>query len=212
MSSPGVSTYERDLTFVTQSVTTNSSGAIGAFTWGPVNQVTQVSNENQLLAFGGRPDLETSVYFHSIQNYMLYASPVLVVRAVGVGALNAVSSGDPMAVLNEQDYEMTNLEGVGFIGRYPGNLVNGVTISAADETNYDTWAWKGSFSLKPTGDQFNLVVIDTEGKVTGNKNSVIERYELLTKTPGSKRTNGTSAYVKKVISSSPIMSWLVMLM
>ncbi len=47
--SPGVNISEVDLTTVVPSVATTIGGLAGAFTWGPVNEITIISNETQLV-------------------------------------------------------------------------------------------------------------------------------------------------------------------
>ena len=45
--SPGVNISEVDLTTVVPSVATSVGGLAGAATWGPVNELTTISNEIQ---------------------------------------------------------------------------------------------------------------------------------------------------------------------
>ena len=199
--SPAVVTREEDRTFNINNITTNTTGYVGMFKWGAVEQVTRISaQETELVQKFGRPDKETSLYFHSALNYLLYANPLLIVRVVGDDARNAVTnSNDPILIKNNTQYESLNLTGYSFIGRYPGALANGIIISVATEAEYDTWDYRGEFVYTPAADEFNLVVVDGSGFITGVAGTVLERYELLSKTEGAKRPDGTSAFVKKVL-------------
>lgn len=202
--SPGVYTQEKDLTFNIQSITSNAAGYVGLFRWGPVEEIVQLTtNESELVATFGQPDSFTTSFFHAAANYMQYSIPLSIVRASTTGARNAKNSGtlevtQPL-VNNNSVYETANLDGFSVIGRYPGDFVNGVTISMCKSTGYATWDYADFFSYTPTGKDFNVVVIDTTGNISGIVGTVLERYELVNLTTGSKKTDGTSANLKEVI-------------
>lgn len=213
MDSPSVITKEKDLSFAIQSITSNASGYVGLFNWGPANQIVNItSNEAELVSRFGEPDNETSVFFHSAANYMLYSVPLRVVRIVGSGALNSIADDAAIAgqtallVDNEDSFDQLTdssftTQVPSFIGRYAGSLANSLRVVAADSTGYDGWEFEDQFDYAPTGDQFNLIVIDEDGLVTGTVGAVVESYELLTKTPGSKKNDGTTAYVVEAIKN-----------
>lgn len=211
MDSPSVITKERDLTFSIQSITSNATGYVGLFNWGPANEITTITtNESELVSRFGEPDTATSIYFHSAANYMLYSVPLRLVRIVGAGALNAIAddTGTQQAILVRNEDEFDDLtdasfttETPSFIGRYPGSLVNSLRIVAADEAGFSGWEFEDEFDYAPTGDQFNVVVIDATGLITGTVGAVVETYELLTKIPGSKKVDGTTAYVYEAIKA-----------
>lgn len=206
--SPGVYTQEKDLTFNTQSITSNATGFVGMFRWGPVDEIVSVtSNESELVQRFGQPDAATTTYFHAAANYLLYSVPLMVVRVVGTGAKNAIPSDsavDAIApiVRNTDHYEAIELDGFSFVGRYPGDLVNGIKISVANSVGYAAWAYKKEFEYAPQDiTTFNMVVVDVNGNISGNAGTILERYELMTLTAGAKKSDGTSANLLEVLKA-----------
>lgn len=203
ISSPGVNTQEKDLTFSVQNITTNASGFVLISRWGPVEELVEIStNEKELVSVFGQPDLTTTQSFHAAANALLYSVPLYVARAIGSSALNAVPTGQTaVLVKNKEQAENLPLGGISFVGRYPGQLGNSLKVSVADATGFDGWAYESSFDYAPTSGYFNLVVIDEDGLVSGTAGTILERYTLLSKKIGSKKTDGTSSYVKEVLKN-----------
>lgn len=198
--SPGVYVSEKDLTFNITNIVANVSGYAGLFRWGPVEQPVRItSNESELVRRFGQPDKTTSLYFHSALNYLLYTNPLIVVRAVDSDvALNAVpaeSGVTPILVKNDDQYEDAVVTGISFIGRYPGQLGNSLSISMADNTDYANWEYADEFDYVPAAGEFNMVVVDEDGLITGQAGTILETYELMTLTAGDKKTDGTTAYI-----------------
>ena len=54
--SPGVAWSEVDLTTVVPSLSTTVGGFAGNFVWGPVNELTRIGNEIELVNTFGQPD------------------------------------------------------------------------------------------------------------------------------------------------------------
>lgn len=203
INSPGVNTYEKDITFSVQNVTSNATGFVMVSRWGPAGEIVEITtNEKELVSVFGQPDLTTTQSFHAAANSLLYSVPLLVVRAVGAAAKNAVPTGKTaVLVKNKEEADFVSLTGISFIGRYPGQLGNSLKVSACGVTGYTDWAYAGAFDYKPTGTSFNLVVVDEDGLISGTPGTVLEKYLLMSKTVGAKRTDGTSAYVKEVIKN-----------
>ena len=206
--SPGVYSQEKDLTFTVQSITSNAASYVGMFRWGPVEQITTItSNEKELVSIFGQPDSVVSPFFHAAANYMLYSVPLNIIRVAGTGAKNSITADAKTAgktaplVKNDEHVDIVNLEGMRFVGKYPGDLANTLKVSLADATGFLTWAYADEFDFTPTGNQFNVVIVDEDGLVTGSAGSVIERYSLMTLTPGSKNVDGTSAYLPEVLNA-----------
>ena len=201
MASPDVITKEIDQSFTIVSSTSNDTGFVGLFRWGPVDDYEQITSESALIKKFMTPNAETALHFLSAANYLLYANPLYVIRASGADAKNAVPTGEtPLYLKNFKDYETATLDGYSVIGRFPGVLGNGLLVSAANATGYATWAYKSSFSYKPTDNStFNLVVVDIDGVFSGTAGKVLETYELMTLTQGSKKTDGTTAYIKQAV-------------
>lgn len=208
--SPGVRTEEKDLTFNIQSITSNASGYVGMFRWGPVNQVVDINtNEAELVRRFGRPDTATTGFFHAAANYLLYSVPLSIVRVVGESALNSVPEGeDPILVRNEDEYEVSDLQGISFIGKYPGDLGNSILIAGANHKGFAEWEYRDNFEFAPSEGQINVVIIDAKGEFTGIRGAVLETYELMTNVPGSKKSDGTPAYLREVIKTQSQYVWV----
>lgn len=202
MLSPGVYTREFDQTFNITNIVSNATGYVGLFKWGPAYDPIRITtNESELVNRFGRPDNATTLYFHSALNYLLYTNPLIIVRAIDEAlAKNAVPVGEtPVLVKNDFQYDNVNLTGLSFIGRYVGDLANGLIISVADSTDYENWEYSGNFEYAPQAGEFNIVVVDGNGTLTGSVGTILEQYELMTLNPTDKKGDGTSAYIGKVL-------------
>jgi hypothetical protein len=96
--SPGVEVKEIDLTNVIPAVSTSIGGFAGYFKWGPVNQVTLLSSENELANQFGKPDALTAESFFTAASFLNYGTALNVVRASDTAGsdstlLNAVAGG-----------------------------------------------------------------------------------------------------------------------
>lgn len=201
--SPSVETTEKDMTLNVANITSNASGYVGMFRWGPVEEVVRITtNESELVQRLSKPDKETSLYFHSALNYLLYTNPLYVVRVAGDDAVNSVPTGEvALTVKNDDDYETVPLDGISFLGRYPGQLANSLKISLADKDGFEGWEYQEQFDFVPDEGEFNLVVVDRTGLISGNEGTVLESYELLTTNVGDVRPDGTSAFVERVLQN-----------
>jgi hypothetical protein len=185
---------------------------VGVFRWGPVEEpVTITTNESELVTVFGTPDAETTVSFHSAQNYLLYTNPLIITRVVETTARNAYPTGETAALVkNFNDYQskVAANTGISFIGRYPGTMGNAIEVSCANATGFDGWAYEDEFDFVPEGTDFHVVVVDGTGAISGTAGTVLERFPSVNKTPGSKRADGTSAYIIDVIASQSNWVWL----
>lgn len=141
--SPGVLVKEVDLTSVVPSVATTIGAIVGDFAWGPVNQITTVSSENQLVSDFGEPNDTTAKDFLTAASFLAYGNNLKVVRSVDDDtALNAVASGSAVLISNEEDYDNNHASGAGSNGmwaaKWPGALGNSLKVSFADSSNFDT--------------------------------------------------------------------------
>jgi hypothetical protein len=223
--SPGVSVSEVDLTTVVPSVLTTAGAFAGAFNWGPANKKIQITNESELLQIFKTPDNNTSVSFFSAASFLAYGNNLKVVRAVGTDGRNsdANTTGTNIQVNNEDIFEynylnnLTNANTFGpFIARYSGTLGNSLTISVVDSASYSTsWNVNGVgvstyFGVAPatsvktssvggSNDQIHVVVVDSGGLITGNKNTVLEVFPFLSKASDGVDSLGNSNYYKNYI-------------
>lgn len=144
MLSPGVSFQEIDRTIITPAVATSTGAFAGEFVWGPVNDITQITNEGALVSRFGKPNNDTFASFYSAKNFLDYSNNLMVVRVGTADQLNAVANDWPVKIANKVDYE-TNYEHVYYDGevsvgmfaaKYPGYLGNSLKVSIADADTF----------------------------------------------------------------------------
>jgi phage tail sheath protein FI len=216
--SPAVVVKEIDLTGGVPNVQSTTGAIVGNFRWGPVEKRTLIANETELVERFGSPDSATTIDFHSASYFLRYSSSLNVVRIIDSAdnSTTQVSAGAAI-VKNEEDFEAqaSTLQGATheFIGRYPGSLGNSlqVQICYANDSAFPAWNFKSEFDAKPgtsnfltkkngVNDEVHAVVLDKDGKFTGTKNSVLERYSFLSLARDAKAEDGSSIYVKDVIN------------
>ena len=90
--SPGVVVLERDLTNVVNATVDNIAAIVGSFEKGPVEQVTNVTSEKELLSIFGKPTDFNYEYWFSAAQFLLYGGTVKVVRAVNDSLKNAIDT------------------------------------------------------------------------------------------------------------------------
>lgn len=226
--SPGVSVSEVDLTPSVPAVSVSTGALAGYFTWGPAAKVTAISNENQLANTFGQPDNNTAASFFTAANFLSYASGLRLVRASANGALNATGNGVGVLINNEDDYfsngaYQAQVTGNGFTARYPGAMGNSIRVFVwsntaswtANATNgadvYNTFAKYFDFAPNTSpfiksatngvviGDELHVLVVDAKGLFTGVANTVLEKYQGLSKLKDAQDPVGASNYYKEVI-------------
>lgn len=218
--SPGIQTSEVDLTTVVPSVATTIGGLAGDFAWGPVNEITIISDELQLANRFGKPNDSTYETFFTAANFLAYGSDLRVVRAVGAGTLNA-ATGTAQLIENEVDYQQNhsaNTAGETFYAKYAGDLGNSITVSVVDSGTYTGWPFAGQFDSAPatsdfatdkgaTNDELHIIVIDTTGNISGIPGTILERFGFVSKASDAKNSDGSSNYYKDVINNKSRFLW-----
>jgi len=106
--SPGVQVTETDLTSVVPAVGTSIGGVAGKFTWGPIDEIVDVSTENQLVnRFGKPPAAADAGTFFAASSFLAYTGALIVIRASDSAARNASVSGTAVLITNQDSYEET---------------------------------------------------------------------------------------------------------
>jgi hypothetical protein len=297
--SPGVNVSEIDLTTIVPSTATSIGAFAGIFNWGPVNDVTLVTDEVRLVERFGKPDSTNYEHWFSVANFLAYTNNLKLVRAANTSStLNAVGGGDGILIENELDYNTNHASGnttIAWAAKYPGALGNSIkvsvcgsssafssnvnatgaslsnqqnagnttvyftasvasnvvvgdllTFSTGDTTtsykittvNTDnvyvtpaltanivntaivTRSWEYSDVIKNapgtsdyatlqggTNDELHVVVVDEDGKFSGTKNTVLERFEFLSKGFDARTGDGSTNYYKEVINSGSRYVW-----
>ena len=100
--SPGVAVAEIDLT-TRVPIPSISDGAIaGNLTWGPLEEATLVTSEDELVSVFGKPNGNTYKTFFSAASFLSYSNKLRIVRAASTStAKNAVSGGTAMLIRND---------------------------------------------------------------------------------------------------------------
>jgi phage tail sheath protein FI len=224
--SPGVNVSEIDLTTVIPSVATSTGAFVGPFNWGPIGAVTTISDEVRLVNSFGKPDSDNYEYWFSAANFLAYGNNLKIVRAQGLGALNATANGTGVLIKNEDDY-VDNHTGYaagsygntgGWGARYAGSLGNSILVSMADANTWNVWAYASQFSATPNtssyvasrggaNDEVHIVVVDEDGLWTGAAGTVLEKYAFVSKASDARDDSGNSNYYKDVIQNRSQYIW-----
>ena len=112
--SPGVVVLERDLTNVVNATVDNVASLVGSFEKGPVEQITSVTSEKELLAIFGRPSNSNFEYWFSAAQYLLYGGTMKIVRAMSNSLKNAIDTAQfTNTVFSATDTTLTVTSGTG---------------------------------------------------------------------------------------------------
>ena len=218
--SPAVTVKEIDLTGVVPNVQTSTGATVGNFGWGPVGEPILVSDEAGLVSVFSAPTSDNSVDFHSAAYFLRYSSALYVVRQVGSGAANAVSSdvdSDQAQLISNvdayDDLSFNDSDG-SFYAKYAGALGNSLQVdyidASAADSDFTNWAYASYFDSKPgtssfasalgdTNDEVHVIVTDRDGGITGVPGTVLETFPFLSVASNAKGTDGTSNYIKTVL-------------
>ncbi len=201
---------------VGEAITVSSEKELASYFGGPPNEKTALSflTAASFLKYGNA--LKVSRAISST------ASNATVNKALSGGAGD--TSGLPVIKNYSNFLESTGLAArYLFIARYPGEIANDLTIYFAagggtiDDavkgafttplTGTSTWSAAGQVDAlgKSTGtkkDEIHFAIVDTEGKFTGTKGALLEKYEGLSIFTDAKNENGSSNYYVDVINAN----------
>lgn len=229
--SPGITTNEVDLTTSIPAVATSVGGFVGTFNWGPVNFITPITNEVQLVSTFSEPDSVTAESFFTAANFLSYSNNLNTVRAQGTGMLNATGSNTGVAIEVDNPNQYfnsiynTTLASNNYIARFPGGLGNSIAVitfangaawtTSATNPSDPLYTFANYFSWAPNttpyvaqvtngsviGDELHVLVVDSLGLITGKANSVLEVYQGLSRLKDALDAFGNANYYKEVIYS-----------
>ena len=133
--SPGVSVTEKDLTNVVPAVSTSSGGIVITAEKGPVDEITTISSEKELLDTFGKPTADNFEQWFTAANFLGYGNNLKVVRPI-TGMVNACVSGTAVLIKNTTDYLDNYSHAASFAGavgayaaREAGTLGNSLKVS-----------------------------------------------------------------------------------
>ena len=147
--SPGVNISEVDLTTVTPAVDTTIGAFAGVFRWGPVNERTLVTSENDLVRKFGKPTSINPETFFTAANFLSYSNSLQLVRAANTTAQFAAVGSDlgttaaaSLTVFNNNDYDTKSAgwsgNDVQVIARWAGALGNSLKVSVCENATQYT--------------------------------------------------------------------------
>ena len=222
--SPGVLVREIDLTTIVPAVATSIGAMAGEFAWGPAEEIVVVDTENSLRSTFGDPTSSNFKDWFSAANFLSYTRNLKLVRVVGSGAKNAsiilnsnglLVAGAGVLVKNEVQYATTVFTDV-FVAKYPGVYGNNIGIAWANTSTYNavdsnglhTWEFYNAFSSVPGTSEFNVVIYDATGNITGTAGTVLETFPLVSTVSTAKRYDGTSNYILNVLNTESDWVWM----
>ena len=223
--SAGVNVSEIDLTTVVPSVATSIGAFAGPFAWGPVGEVTTISDEVRLVDTFGKPDSTNYEYWFSAANFLAYSNNLKIVRAFNGGTTKNATSNNAVLIKNETDWENSYSSGSSqlygtFAARFAGALGNSIKVSMADANTYTGWTYANQFTSAPGNssyttsqsgkfDELHVIVVDEDGKFTGTSGTVLEKFAFVSKASDAKDDSGNSNYYKNVIAAqSRYIHWM----
>ena len=146
--SPGVNVSEVDLTGIIPAVSTTEGAMAGWFRWGPAEERTLISSEEELADTFGEPDSTNFNTFFTAADFLSYGNKLYVARAIPSDALNATvlqnqsttvngSTGSHSDLIKNGEHHdgltLSSTAGdAAFIAKYPGALGNSLKISVCD--------------------------------------------------------------------------------
>lgn len=162
---------------VSYGIAYNGAGTGGTDSTAP----TKVNGVNPIVTQASWSNVET---FWAAADFLSYSDALYVVR-VSNGTKAAGATATALA---------------GIQAKYPGALGNSISvqiIDAAQHAQNDL-----GFDYEPDEDNFHVVIADdADGTWTGTANAVIERFENVSVTAGTKRADGSNNYIVDVLEN-----------
>ena len=219
--SPGVNVSEVDLTTIVPSVATSIGGIAIKADWGPVNEITTISDEQQLVRIFGKPGSTNYEFWFTAANFLAYSSNLKTVRIREGGHLNSTVTTSAQAAPGiyipndaawDANYSVGAVTHGAYAAKYPGTKGNSLQVSIADASTWAAWAYKANFSDQPTTsakakaagstfDEIHAIVIDRLGEFSdGVANTILEVFPFMSKAGDGKDDSGNANFYKDVIT------------
>ena len=133
--SPAVIVQEQDLSSYVSAYSVTTGAVLGNFEWGPVNAITKITSEGNLVQYFGKPYDWNYMDWFTAKNFLQYSSSLAVVRVVDNEAKNASDAGVGFLLENDTQLEerlVSIPDGIKILARYPGNLGNKLHVCMLD--------------------------------------------------------------------------------
>ncbi len=114
--SPGVLVQEKDLTRIIPAVSTSIGAVAIQATQGPLDEVTSISSEQELVSKFGKPNSTTFEGFFTAANFLQYSNSLRVVRVQNSSVSNATEAGSTFVIKNTTDYQDNYADGSASVG------------------------------------------------------------------------------------------------
>ena len=215
--SPGVDVNEIDLTNVIPAVSTSIGGTVGAFNWGPIDEIVQVGSEKDLVTRFGKPDDDTYAYFYNAALFLKYGNALKIVRysgGSGESALKNASGGTADLIKNRDDYDdrtITDAIHGSFIARCAGSAGNDLSVVVITATSFGSAnsgagsTYANKFDAAPGEGEIHIVVLDEGGSfaegATSSSPVILETYANLSISSTAKAETGGSNYYIDVLNN-----------
>ena len=227
--SPGINISEQDLTTVVPNVATAIGAYAGGFAWGPVDERTTVTTENELVDIFGKPNASTYIDFWTCANYLAYSNNLIVARCIETATTNSTIGNNAPAAAGVDVYNATHYDTITpaadvlFIAKYPGLLGNSLKVTVIDSNGWADSTINADFLANFDGtpgtsadvsnaggsqDEMHVLVQDEDGLVTGTPGYVLEKFAYVSKASDAKRPDGSSNYIKDVLRNESKYVWL----
>ena len=204
--SPGINVSEIDLTTVVPSVATSIGGIAGNFNWGPVNEVTTITDEVRLVERFGKPDTTNYEYWFSAANFLAYSNNLKIVRAANTtSTFNATANGAGVLIENETDY-LDNHEGATnttfgpFAARFAGALGNSLRISICPSSQ----AYSSNLTATDSVTANTTAAGNTVVQVTGNPTANVYVGDLVSFDGGTNYVRVTAVTASNISIASAV--------
>lgn len=148
--SPGIEIKEKDLSAYISRAATGRAATVGKFQWGPCFDITQITDEADLVTQFGLPDDYTAGSFLSCVNFLKYANDLRVVRVVNPDKAKNASA----------EYQIDFSVGAGGFGYAPQDKVQWVYTSVPwTRDNVLATVAKINFGIASTGSNGPVIAV-----------------------------------------------------
>ena len=167
--SPGVQVRERDLTNVVPAVATSIGGIVMAAQRGPVDEITPISSEEELVSIFGKPQTDGNQFedWMSAASFLGYGNALRVVRPSTATLKNATAGSAGLLIKNTTHYT----DGDGTTGPYIGADASSSSVGNWVAKTAGAWGNSLKVSICATAAIFEEEFTSGAGTVNANTNA-----------------------------------------
>jgi len=220
--SPAVLVSEIDLSATVSAVSTSIGALVaGDLEWGPVDEITQLSSETNLVNRFGKPTAINYKDFFTAANFLAYSNSLKLIRVVNDAARNATATiatdtpaeGTGQLIKNRSAYDTNGITEF-LAAKYPGVKGNNLKLVGADSLNFDTRTFtldeadvpsapiavKDYFDVAvPDADELYLII--THKDPISNTEIVVETH-IVSITENAKNASGQNYYFNTYLANN----------